>query len=91
MPSAPAFPSAQQQRCWTNRKQAPNLLLRLKGQDETREMACSRHRGANSSGCDSCAKKFPVRKDVGSALETLGLNQHYEFKAFNAYRHQKQR
>lgn len=48
---------------WVNRQQAPNLLLGLRGQDESAEMACSRHRRANSSGSVCSARKFPLRSD----------------------------
>lgn len=64
MPSAPAFHLHSNRDVWVNRQQAPNLLLGLRGQDETGEMACSRHRRANSSGSVSCAKKFLLRSDV---------------------------
>lgn len=77
LPSTPAFHLHSNRDAWTNRQQAPNLLQRMRGQDETREMACSRHQRANSSGCDLCAKKFPLRRDMGSALEELGLKQHF--------------
>lgn len=60
----------------TNGQQAPNLLLRMRGQDETSEIAHSRHQRANSSGSDLCAKKFPLMRDMGSAWEVLSLNQH---------------
>lgn len=82
LPSTPAFHLHSNRDAWTNRQQAPNLLQRTRGQDETREMACSRHQRANSSGCDLCAKKFPLRRDMGSALEVLGLKQHCPSNSF---------
>lgn len=66
-PSAPAFHLHGNRDARTNRQQAPNLPLCPEGQDETREMACSWYQRANSSGPAVRARKFPVRKDVGSA------------------------
>lgn len=63
MPNAPAFHLHSNRDVWVNRQQAPNLLLGLRGQDETREMACSRHQRANSSESSLGAKKFPLRSD----------------------------
>lgn len=63
MPSTAAFHLHSNRDVWVNGQQAPNLLLGLRGQDETREMACSRHQRANSSGSHSCARKFLLRSD----------------------------
>ena len=81
MPSAPAFHLHGNRDVWVNRKQAPNLLLGLRGQDETREMACRRHQRANSSGSDESAKKFLLRSD-GKCLEVLGIKQQCASNSF---------
>lgn len=63
MPSAPALHLHSNRDVWVNRQHAPNLLLGLRGQDETRKMAGSRKQRENSSGHVSRAKKFPLRSD----------------------------
>lgn len=84
MPSVPAFHLHSKRDVWVNRQQAPNLLLGLRGQDETKEMARSRHRRADSSGSGSCAKKFFFSGVMGSALEVLRMKQQYASNSFMA-------
>lgn len=66
---------------WMNGQQAPNLLLGLRGQDETRKMAHSWNQRANSSGPVWFAKKFPLKSD-GKCFRSIRIKQLHASKSF---------